>query len=571
MSSKFLNTLHGGDLSQLTNGTASIFVKSLKVSDLQGSKDVMTDDDKYLSTGAVSAASSKTQNIVSATPDITTMKGEILGLTKMEVSNIETNNTNFEVNVEGDHDILLNTTLNGGNGNLRLVCNDMINLQSPATSITNELHVPKIKSLAGNAVVELNNDDILLSSFNVMNIIATNEVQLVSDTVQIYATNTSIQGELNVDAIASSSLVVNAATEINLVAPSVLINGLPIGGDTTDLETKTQNIDLATTSTETLLTANLKLGPTYNHSAITYALLLYQQGPTNTEGWQFQVRAPINLTRLKILKAQIISEPVGGETRSITISEVLSNAPTGISLTIDITSDDGTYFYGNTGGYTCTPDKVYVIRSYRWNADDKKLDQPCNFGDEVFAVLRRSTTSGNSFPTEFGNFDIAPWCDFDYTVLYPEGAYNIIAQDISTGSLKVNNSILLAQEIFLDSQEAVSKKYVDDKAVPYDIIFAGTDEVSLIATTGQKIALRATRNVIVNTVKISVNTAGGGSFEVEVRKNGAAFANVIMGSSLVVNTPDVSTIAVDDIISLAVADIGSGTATGLKCYLVGNI
>jgi len=47
-----LNSLHGGDLSQLTNGTASLFLKSLKVNDLESSKGVTTDDNKFLATGS---------------------------------------------------------------------------------------------------------------------------------------------------------------------------------------------------------------------------------------------------------------------------------------------------------------------------------------------------------------------------------------------------------------------------------------------------------------------------------------------------------------------------------------
>jgi hypothetical protein len=66
MSNTFLSSLHGSDLSQLTNGTASLFLKSLKVNDLEGSKTVLTDNEKYLSTGAgldLTELQNKTQNI----------------------------------------------------------------------------------------------------------------------------------------------------------------------------------------------------------------------------------------------------------------------------------------------------------------------------------------------------------------------------------------------------------------------------------------------------------------------------------------------------------------------------
>jgi hypothetical protein len=51
MGSKFLNSLHGESLSALTNGTASLFLKSLKINDLEDSKNVVVDD-KFLTTGS---------------------------------------------------------------------------------------------------------------------------------------------------------------------------------------------------------------------------------------------------------------------------------------------------------------------------------------------------------------------------------------------------------------------------------------------------------------------------------------------------------------------------------------
>jgi len=50
MSNKFLSSLHGESLSVLTTGTASLYLKSLKINDLEDSKNVVTDD-KFLTTG----------------------------------------------------------------------------------------------------------------------------------------------------------------------------------------------------------------------------------------------------------------------------------------------------------------------------------------------------------------------------------------------------------------------------------------------------------------------------------------------------------------------------------------
>jgi len=105
---------------------------------------------------------------------------------------------------------------------------------------------------------------------------------------------------------------------------------------------------------------------------------------------------------------------------------------------------------------------------------------------------------------------------------------------------------------------------------PFDLIFAATDEVSLISTIGEKIQLRVPRNFITSKIKISVNTAGGAGFGVVLKKNGIAVATVGMNTSLVVNTASIINYVEDDTITLEVGGVGLGTASGLKCYMIGT-
>jgi len=52
MSNKFLSGVLNGDISALTNGTASLYLKSLRINDLEANKDVLSDKNKFLITGA---------------------------------------------------------------------------------------------------------------------------------------------------------------------------------------------------------------------------------------------------------------------------------------------------------------------------------------------------------------------------------------------------------------------------------------------------------------------------------------------------------------------------------------
>ena len=121
--------------------------------------------------------------------------------------------------------------------------------------------------------------------------------------------------------------------------------------------------------------------------------------------------------------------------------------------------------------------------------------------------------------------------------------------------------------------------YVDDKFINtifdtpplgtvYDLNFAATDEVNLITTTGQKIQINIPRNFNVKAIKLGCNTAG---FEIALLINGNNYQTITQNSLLISTVLVDNFFNVDDILSLVINNVGSGTASGLKCYLTGVV
>jgi len=108
---------------------------------------------------------------------------------------------------------------------------------------------------------------------------------------------------------------------------------------------------------------------------------------------------------------------------------------------------------------------------------------------------------------------------------------------------------------------------------PYDLSFACTDEVNTITSTGQKMYIRAPRDFNVQRFKVSLNTAGGAGFALNIKNNGTNMINtVILGTTITTITPGTPvSVLENDEITVEVSNIGSGTGTGLKVYLIGKI
>lgn len=106
--------------------------------------------------------------------------------------------------------------------------------------------------------------------------------------------------------------------------------------------------------------------------------------------------------------------------------------------------------------------------------------------------------------------------------------------------------------------------------MPYDFIFAATDEVNTITTTGQKMSVRVSRSFQTSKIKVSVNSAGGAGFVVDIKNNGVLVQSITQGTSLLTNTVNTQSYTEDNIITCEVSNVGAGTATGLKVYLIGK-
>jgi hypothetical protein len=131
------------------------------------------------------------------------------------------------------------------------------------------------------------------------------------------------------------------------------------------------------------------------------------------------------------------------------------------------------------------------------------------------------------------------------------------------------NQITTTKTTFIDT-ELVTKKYVDDSipaGSPYELIFAVTDQISNITTTGQKFQIRAPRAFTISKFKLSINSTAGGSFSVTLFKNGVSFSSVFL-PSLVQDTTIAESFLENDIISVNISNVGLGTASGLIVYLL---
>ena len=106
--------------------------------------------------------------------------------------------------------------------------------------------------------------------------------------------------------------------------------------------------------------------------------------------------------------------------------------------------------------------------------------------------------------------------------------------------------------------------------MPYDLVFACTDEVNSITTTGQKMSLRVPRNFQTSDIRVSINTLGGANFATDIKYNGNLVQTVAQGNFLVRTVSNNQYYAGGDIISVEVSNFDAGTATGLKVYLIGK-
>lgn len=134
---------------------------------------------------------------------------------------------------------------------------------------------------------------------------------------------------------------------------------------------------------------------------------------------------------------------------------------------------------------------------------------------------------------------------------------------------EINHKLQIRSEV--SSVGVIELAYTDRViGLPFDLIFAATDEVNTITTTGQKISLRVPQSFQTTKIKVSVNTIGGAGFSINIRYNGIIVQSIAQGSFLISNSVSSQSYTEDNIISCDVSNVGAGTATGLKIYLIGK-
>ena len=139
-----------------------------------------------------------------------------------------------------------------------------------------------------------------------------------------------------------------------------------------------------------------------------------------------------------------------------------------------------------------------------------------------------------------------------------------------SGGITLNaNRITTTNTSFTNPNELVSKSYVDagGGGSAYELIFAVTNQISNIISTGQKFQIRAPKDFTISKFKLSLNTTAGPNFSVTIRKNGNTVSSVFL-NALVQDTTVAETFLEDDIISVDVSNVGTGAASGLICYLL---
>ena len=143
-------------------------------------------------------------------------------------------------------------------------------------------------------------------------------------------------------------------------------------------------------------------------------------------------------------------------------------------------------------------------------------------------------------------------------------------QTATSGITNFDGAVNTTRTLFVGDQELVTKKYVDDSipaGSPYELIFAVTDQITNITTTGQKFQIRAPRDFTISKFKLSLNSTAGVNFSVTLFKNGVSFSSVFL-PSLVQDTSITESFLENDIISVNISNVGLGTASGLIVYLL---
>lgn len=489
-------------------------------------------------------------------------------------------------------------------GTLIINCDDQIDIVANLSKLTlggNEiisaaaiditLETPVIKLTQGGVAKNIE----ITPSLNRINF---NDGAILKGYIKQNATNNDIEilsnmGKLTLDSGGNNDMVLTSTGNIDLIASGqVLCNQTPTAAtaitnkiyvdnavaaiNTTNLTSKTQNIDLIeTNSSKTRMTKPLEMGADALFGAVGTRFLLYTTLTQNlTSGWEFDINTTYYIKKVKISKAHI------SNLNQVVYFNLFKESDNSIINTLGfvLSAEDADYYY-------VAPANPIVLSSYqgeyKWCASTflstgDKIQQGSSTAPNplLLSVYGRTNinNTGWSFPTTKGTLDFMPVIDFEFAGLYETGSQNLQALDINCRNINLSGKILTGKGPgnITDYFELSTKGYVD--AIP-PLFIAATDEVNSITTIGEKMRIFSPKAYVINKIKVSVNTAGGTGFRVGIFVNSSSIYNNTFGATELINTitlTDPITIAEDNPITINVLNSGGNTASGLKCYLSYN-
>ncbi len=219
------------------------------------------------------------------------------------------------------------------------------------------------------------------------------------------------------------------------------------------------------------------------------------------------------------------------------------------SLNLLTTGDSNTCIGANAGFSITTGSNNTMIGRYAGDG---------NNGDFNTCIGHNALAQGGTNRTAIGHISR---CDADNQVCIGN---TVVSQIINTG----NGVCDLGSATHKFKDLHLSGGII---GMPYDVIFAATDEVNAITTTGKKMEIRCPRSFQTSKIKVSVNVANTNTgFQIQIKKNGTLVQTIGQSLFLITNTNNTTTYNEDDIISVEVLNAGNGNSTGLKVYLIGK-
>ena len=452
---------------------------------------------------------------------------------------------------------------------------------TPITNITGELDVKKIKSYEHNVEIEFDNNDLTMTADGSIDINSTGNTQIASGSkINLVATSSiemnktlNIQGANQYD----SQIKFKDTTQTREQAAVGFIsgdgtNGLKwiLGGagdlnkvlfrtyaSNDDLQFDTQGINTMTLSS----TGDLTLA---RGGLITDTV-------TAGLGGKINLVATSSIEMNKTLNIQ-------GANQYDSQIKFKDTTQTREQAAVGFISGDGTnglkWILGGAGDLN----KV-LFRTYASN-DDLQFDTQ-GINTMTLSSTGDLTLARGGLITDTVSVAGSGSIQRPFTILNP--TYNkslqVERQALGMGLLWKDNDIT---QSYISSQDEILNIFAGSNlnlatglggkiiGLPFDLVFSATDEVNTITTTGQKMQLVVPRDFTTSKIKLSVNTIGGVGFSVVVKKNAVVVATIAMNNNFVTNTTSVETYSENATITLEISNVGSGTATGLKCYLIGK-